>query len=89
MERFKGHGWISARQVTHWSTSREKLRADAARAFMKQVAGLGYAIDNGKTGRAYQICIRNDSSNVGNNGTESPLATSVEIGNNGANKRRD
>jgi len=86
VERFKGHGWISARQVTHWSTSREKLRADAARAFMKQVAGLGYAIDNGKTGRAYQICIRNDSSNVGNNGTESPLATSVEIGNNGANK---
>ncbi|MBD2467871.1 DUF3987 domain-containing protein [Nostoc sp. FACHB-145] len=68
VERFRGTGWITARKVTHWSSSREKLSADAARAFMKQVADLGHAIDNQQSGRAYQIQIKDDSGNTGNNG---------------------
>ncbi|MBD2207551.1 DUF3987 domain-containing protein [Calothrix sp. FACHB-1219] len=67
VERFQKKDWISARDVTHWSSSREKLTADAARAFMKQVVDLGYAVDNQKSGRAYQIKIKHNSGNTGNN----------------------
>ncbi|BAY33717.1 bifunctional DNA primase/polymerase [Nostoc carneum NIES-2107] len=67
IERFKGKDWIKARQVTHWSSSCEKLTADAARAFMKQVVNLGYAVDNKQPGRAYQIKIKDNSGNTGNN----------------------
>lgn len=67
VERFRGEGWIAARQVTHWSSSREKLTADAARAFMKQVVDLGHAIDNQQSGRAYKILIKDDPGNTGNN----------------------
>ncbi|QLE41160.1 DUF3987 domain-containing protein [Nostoc sp. C052] len=55
VERFRGTGWITARKVTHWSSSREKLSPDAARAFMKQVVDLGHTSDNQQSGRAYQI----------------------------------
>ena len=58
VERFKGTGWITARKVTHWSSSREKLTADTARAFMKQIVDLGHAVDNQQSGRAYQIRIK-------------------------------
>lgn len=67
VERFRGTGWITARKVTHWSSSREKLSADMARAFMRQVIDLGYAVDNQQSGRAYQIRIKDDSGNTGNN----------------------
>ncbi|WP_414753191.1 DUF3987 domain-containing protein [Anabaena sp. CCY 9910] len=67
VERFRGESWIAARQVTHWSSSREKLTADAARAFMKQVVDLGHAIDNQQSGRAYKILIKDDPGNTGNN----------------------
>ncbi|MEH1931692.1 DUF3987 domain-containing protein [Nostoc sp.] len=67
VERFKEKGWITARPVTHWSSSREKLSADAARAFMKQVVDLGLAVDNKQSGRTYQIRIKDNSGNTGNN----------------------
>lgn len=67
VERFRGMGWITARQVTHWSSSREKLTADTARAFMKQIVDLGYAVDNQQSGRAYQILIKDESGKTGNN----------------------
>ncbi|MEH2175331.1 DUF3987 domain-containing protein [Nostoc sp.] len=67
VERFRGTGWITARKVTHWSSSREKLSADAARAFMKQVVDLGHASDNQQSARAYQIRIKDDSGKTGNN----------------------
>ncbi len=61
VERFRGMGWIRARQVTHWSSSHQKLTANTARAFMKLVVDLGYAVDNKQSGRAYQIKIKDDS----------------------------
>ncbi|WP_375470163.1 DUF3987 domain-containing protein [uncultured Nostoc sp.] len=67
VERFKGTGWITARKVTHWSSSREKLTADTARAFMKQIVDLGHAVDNQQSGRAYQIRIKANSGKTGNN----------------------
>ncbi|MBW4490239.1 MAG: DUF3987 domain-containing protein [Trichocoleus desertorum ATA4-8-CV12] len=86
IERFKRNGWISARQVTHWSSGRKKLKADAARAFMGQVVNLGYAIDNGEKGKAYRICIKNSDINAGNNETVIPYMTGGEAGNKAANK---
>jgi hypothetical protein len=57
VERFRNCEWITARDVTHWSSAKPKPKAEAARGFMKQVVDLGYAIDNGKTGKAYAIRI--------------------------------
>ncbi len=67
VERFRGTGWITARKVTHWSSSREKLTADMARAFMKQIVDLDYAVSNQQSGRAYQIRIKDESGKTGNN----------------------
>ncbi|WP_244329377.1 DUF3987 domain-containing protein [Tolypothrix sp. PCC 7910] len=67
IERFKGKGWITARRVTQWSSSNNKPSAVEARAFMKQVVDLGYAVDNQHSGKTYQIKIKDNSGNTGNN----------------------
>ncbi|MBD2458218.1 DUF3987 domain-containing protein [Nostoc sp. FACHB-87] len=67
VEQFREKGWIRARDVTHWSSSRKKPTADMARAFMKLLVDLGHAIDNQQSGRAYKIRIKDDSGNTGNN----------------------
>lgn len=76
---FKGKGWVKGRQVTHWHP--KKPKAAEARAFMQQVVGLGYAINNGKAGEHYQIKIKDESSNFGNNQPQPPEMASVELGN--------
>ncbi|MBM0740411.1 DUF3987 domain-containing protein [Phormidium sp. CLA17] len=85
IDRFKKGGWIKARNVIHWSSSREKLNAETARSFMKQIVDLGYAISNGKTGKEFQICIKCDYENNGNNQSVAPHIEDAHLGNTGNN----
>lgn len=86
IKHFKDEGWIKARHVTHWSSSKKKLKADAARALMKRVVALGYGVDNGKNGKEYQICIKDRESNTSNNVLENGSASGIEASNIGGNK---
>lgn len=86
VERFKGTGSIKTRQVIHWFSSREKPNAETARTFMKQVVDLGYAISNGKTGREFQIRIKDDCANTGNNQPTLPYERDIYPSNTDGNK---
>ncbi|MBW4662184.1 MAG: DUF3987 domain-containing protein [Drouetiella hepatica Uher 2000/2452] len=85
IERFRNSSWITARNVTHWWSAKPKLKAEAARAFMKQVVDLGYAIDNGKTGKDYAIRIKGNADNSGNNPPESFDSLDTALGNKNGN----
>ncbi|MBD2028180.1 DUF3987 domain-containing protein, partial [Leptolyngbya sp. FACHB-711] len=78
IEKFRDRDWITARNVIHWWSGKPKPTADQARAFMKRVVDMGYAIDNGKTGREYEIRIEGNASNMGNNHAQS-LAPSIIV----------
>ncbi|UIE35997.1 DUF3987 domain-containing protein [Leptodesmis sichuanensis] len=47
VERFRGMGWIAARDVMRWY-SRRQMDAKDARVFMMQVVNFGYAVTNGE-----------------------------------------
>ena len=81
IERFRNSSWITARNVTHWWAAKPKLKAEAARAFMKQVVDLGYAIDNGKIGKLYAIRIKRMADNSGNNLPQSLEPLGIARGN--------
>jgi len=49
---------------------------------MNGIVNLGYAIDNGKTGREYAICIQEDDGNVGNNYSQTHTPKGFSLGNN-------
>ena len=66
VNRFRDCGWITAKQVTHWHSSKDKPTAEKAREFMKRVVELGYGRDNGKQGSGYQIEVTSKSGNFGN-----------------------
>jgi Protein of unknown function (DUF3987) len=85
IERFRAGGWITARNVTHWWTTKPKPKAEAARAFMRQVVDLGHASDNGKTGRDYAICIQENTSNSGNDPLLPLASRGFERGNKSGN----
>jgi hypothetical protein len=57
VERFKHSEWITAKQVRSWIPARQKPSCDECRQFMQRVVLMGYAINNGQTGRKYNIKI--------------------------------
>jgi hypothetical protein len=72
IDKFTGKGWISAREVTHWWSGREKPNTSEIKSFMAKVAGLGYAIDNDEpidSGK-YRIQILGNGSNSSNKNSE-------------------
>lgn len=85
IERFRDSGWIKARDVTRWSSGKQKLNAEESRVFMKRVVALGYAIDNGKTSRNYAIRIKGDDGDSGNNLLQSPAPQDFDPSNNDGN----
>jgi hypothetical protein len=89
IERFQSYdedeGWITARKVTHWSSGRNKMKANEARAFMQQIVDLGYAIDNGEAGKNYRIKIKPPSGNIGNKLPQSLNNAESQLDNNNGN----
>ncbi|MEP0921217.1 DUF3987 domain-containing protein [Leptolyngbya sp. ST-U4] len=83
--RFRGRGWLTARDVTHWWSGKPKPKAEAARRFMKQVVDLGHAIDNDAAGKAYAIRIKKNDGNGGNNCSQSLAVSGLKSGNNRVN----
>lgn len=59
IDKFKGKGWINARSVSRWWTTKPIPSADRIRSFMSQIVSLDYAIDNGEPDDSakYQIQI--------------------------------
>lgn len=59
IDKFMGQGWINARAVSRWWTTKPFPSAEKIRAFMTQVVSLGYAIDNDESSSSakYQIQI--------------------------------
>jgi Protein of unknown function (DUF3987) len=56
--RFKGKGWINARNVRDWSTAKPKPDADNCRKFLEEIVSLGMAIDNDKTSDSSKYAIK-------------------------------
>ncbi|MDX1976877.1 MAG: DUF3987 domain-containing protein [Pseudanabaenaceae cyanobacterium bins.68] len=57
VERFRHADWITAKQVRSWIPARQKPSCAECREFMQQVVMMGYAKNNGQTGRKYKIKI--------------------------------
>lgn len=57
IDRFEGKGWVSARDVYRWWSTRPVPPTSELREFMAKVVSLGYAIDNGESpeSKKYQI----------------------------------
>lgn len=51
VNRFRGCGWITRRMIRDWTSGRVKPAASECEAFMHQVVRLGYATDNGQSGK--------------------------------------
>jgi Protein of unknown function (DUF3987) len=72
IDKFTGKGWVSARDVTHWWSGREKPNTSEIKSFMAKVVKLGYAIDNDEpvdSGK-YRIQILEKGSNSSNKNPE-------------------
>jgi hypothetical protein len=72
IDKFTGKGWVSAREVTHWWSGREKPNTSEIRSFMAKFVSLGYAIDNDEpidSGK-YRIQITRNGSNSSNKNPE-------------------
>jgi Protein of unknown function (DUF3987) len=72
IDKFTGKSWVSAREVTHWWSGREKPNTSEIKSFMAKVVGLGYAIDNDEpidSGK-YRIQILENGSNSSNKNSE-------------------
>jgi Protein of unknown function (DUF3987) len=68
IDKFTGKGLVSARDVTHWWSGREKPSTPEIKSFMAKVVGLGHAIDNDEpidSGK-YRIQITRNGSNSSN-----------------------
>ena len=63
IDKFKGQGWVNARAVSRWWTTKPFPSAEKIRSFMTQVVSLGYAIDNTESSSSakYQIQITRKS----------------------------
>jgi len=61
VERFRYADWITAKQVRSWIPARQKPSCDECREFMQQIVAMGYASNNGQTGRKYNIKILSSS----------------------------
>jgi len=61
VERFRYADWITAKQVRSWIPARQKPSCDECREFMQQIVTMGYATNNGQTGRKYNIKILSSS----------------------------
>jgi hypothetical protein len=57
VERFKHSEWVTAKQVRSWIPAKQKPSCDRCREFMQQIVDMGYATDNGQTGREFKIKI--------------------------------
>ena len=73
IDKFTGKGLVSARDVTHWWSGREKPSTPEIKSFMAKVVGLGHAIDNDEpidSGK-YRIQITRNGSNSSNKNAQS------------------
>jgi len=57
VERFRHMEWVTAKQVRSWIPAKQKPTCDQCREFMQQIVTMGYATNNGQTGREYKIKI--------------------------------
>jgi len=57
VERFRHADWITPRMVRTWTATRDKPSSEKCREFMQQIVGMGYATNNGQTGREFKIKI--------------------------------
>jgi len=57
VERFRYADWITPRMVRTWTAAREKPSSEQCRQFMQKIVDLGYAANNGQTGREFRIKI--------------------------------
>jgi Protein of unknown function (DUF3987) len=72
IDKFTGKGWVSARDVTHWWSGREKPNTSGIKSFMAKVVKLGQAIDNDEPidSSKYRIQISSNGSNSSNKSPE-------------------
>ena len=63
IDKFTGKGWVSARDVHSWWSTKSDRTANNIRQFMAKVVGLGYAINNDQPAESnkYQIQISGKS----------------------------
>ena len=61
VERFRYAEWITPRMVRTWTAARDKPSSEKCREFMQQIVGMGYATNNGETGREFKIKILSSS----------------------------
>jgi hypothetical protein len=81
IDKFTGKGWVSARDVTHWWSGREKPNTSEIKSFMAKVVGLGHAIDNDEpidSGK-YRIQITRNGSNSSNKNSEANTQTQESL----------
>jgi hypothetical protein len=57
VERFRHAEWVTPRMVRTWTAARDKPSSEKCREFMQQIVGMGYATNNGETGREFKIKI--------------------------------
>jgi len=57
VERFRYTDWVTAKQVRSWIPARQKPSCEECREFMQQIVTMGYATNNGESGRKYKIKI--------------------------------
>lgn len=85
VNRFRGCGWVTAKQAIHWHSSKDKPTADKAREFMKMIVSLGYAVDNNQEGSKFQIQILENCGNSGNHPTQTQPGQGLEAVTTGGN----
>jgi hypothetical protein len=57
VERFRHAEWVTPRMVRTWTAARDKPSSEKCREFMHQIIDMGYATNNGQTGREFKIKI--------------------------------
>jgi hypothetical protein len=61
VERFRHAEWVTPRMVRTWTAARDKPSSEKCREFMQQIVEMGYAKNNGQTGREFRIKILSSS----------------------------
>jgi DNA polymerase, archaea type len=63
IQKFKDSGFIKTTDVVRWWSPKPKPDANKAREFMALLVNLGYAINNGASGKDYKIQVKNRGAN--------------------------
>ncbi|MBW4554083.1 MAG: DUF3987 domain-containing protein [Aphanocapsa sp. GSE-SYN-MK-11-07L] len=76
VNRFRGCGWVTTRQIRNWSPGNAKFTFEQCRQFARRVVDLGYAIKNDKSGTDYQVKILPKSGHSVTNSPNAPNSSS-------------